>query len=175
MDETEKEEKMVVSNIEKDLIRPMRAGDWGRVSEIYLQGIETGIATFNTECPSYEEWDRSHVEECRFVYETAGEVIGWVAASPISGRCAYRGCVEMSIYVDAAFRGKGVGSSLMKQMIGELEKAGYWSIYSAIISINEGSIRLHKKCGFREIGYRERIAKDRFGKWQNTTLMEYRM
>jgi phosphinothricin acetyltransferase len=80
----------------------------------------------------------------------------------------------MSIYVDQEYRGHGVGTALVNELIKKSEKAGFWSIYSAIISINKASIALHKKCGFREIGYRERIAKDRFGEWQNTTLMEYR-
>ena len=149
------------------VIRPMTANDWKRVSEIYKQGMEGGTATFNTECPSYEEWDQGHVKTCRFVYEEDGNVVGWVAISPSSSRCAYKGCVEN-------YRGHGVGTALVNELIQQSEKEGYWSIYSAIFSINKASIGLHKKCGFREIGYRERIAKDRFGEWQNTTLMEYR-
>ena len=141
------------------MIRPMTANDWKRVSEIYKQGMEGGTATFNTECPSYEEWDQGHVKTCRFVYEKDGNVVGWVAISPSSSRCAYKGCVEMSVYVDQNYRGHGVGTALVNELIQQSEKA---------------SIGLHKKCGFREIGYRERIAKDRFGEWQNTTLMEYR-
>ena len=81
----------------------------------------------------------------------------------------------MSIYIDSAHKGKGIGTALVNHLITESQKLGYWSIYSAIISINKASIALHKKCGFREIGYRERIAKDKFGEWQNTTLMEYRV
>ena len=156
------------------MIRQMMDSDWERVSEIYKQGMEGGTATFNTEYPSFEEWDKGHIRDCRFVYEDEGKVIGWVAISPTSSRCVYKGCVEMSIYVDQKYRGHGVGTALVNELIKESEKAGYWSIYSAIISINRASIALHKKCGFREIGYRERIAKDRFGEWQNTTLMEYR-
>lgn len=72
------------------------------------------------------------------------------------------------------YKEKGIGTQLVKMLLEEAPGAGFWSIYSAIISINKASIALHKKCGFREIGYRERIAKDRFGEWQNTTLMEYR-
>ncbi len=156
------------------MIRAMDENDWERVAEIYRQGLEIGTATFNTECPSFEEWDKGHLKECRFVYEQDENVLGWAAVSPPSSRCAYKGCVEMSVYVDQNHRGQGVGTSLVKELLAQSEKAGYWSIYSAIISINRASIELHKKCGFREIGYREKIAKDRFGVWQNTTLMEYR-
>ena len=156
------------------MIREMRDEDWGSVSEIYKQGLEEGTSTFNTECPSFDEWNEGHLRNCRFVFEEEGKVVGWIALSPSSSRCAYKGCVEMSVYVDRNYRDHGIGTALVNTIIREAEKDGYWSIYSAIFSINKASIALHKKCGFREIGYRERIAKDRFGKWQNTTLMEYR-
>ena len=157
------------------MIREMVKDDWTRVAQIYKQGLESGISTFNTECPSFEEWDTSHIKECRFVDEEDGKVVGWIAISPTSGRCVYRGCVEMSVYLDSAYQGRGIGANLVNKLLEEAKKAGFWSIYSAIISRNTASIALHKKCGFREIGYRERIAKDRFGNWQNTTLMEKRL
>ena len=156
------------------MIRLMEENDWEKVAEIYKQGIDGGTATFNTECPTYEEWDKGHLKECRLVYEEDGEVAGWAAVSPTSSRSVYRGCVEMSVHVDKNYRGHGIGTALVNELIARSVKEGFWSIYSAIISINKASIGLHKKCGFREIGYRERIAKDKFGKWQNTTLMEYR-
>lgn len=156
------------------MIRVMKKSDWERVSGIYIQGLEGGTSTFNTECPSYEEWDGGHIKDCRYVYEEDGVVVGWIAISPTSNRDAYKGCVEMSVYVDNRCKGRGIGTALVQKLLETAGKKGYWSIYSAIFSINEASIRLHKKCGFREIGYRERIAKDRFGVWQNTTLMEYR-
>lgn len=152
----------------------MNNDDWSRVSAIYQQGIESGISTFNTSVQDFEAWDTSHIKVCRYVFEDNGNVVGWIAASPYSGRCAYKGCAEMSVYIDNAYQHKGIGTQLVKHFLTEIEKAGYWSVYSAIISINKPSILLHKKCGFREIGYRERVAKDRFGNWQNTTLMEIR-
>lgn len=156
------------------MIREMKPEDWKRVEDIYKQGMEKGISTFNTECPSYEEWDKGHIRECRYVFEEDGRVVGWTAISPSSGRCVYRGCVEVSIYIDEEYQGRGIGTQLLQRLCDETEKAGYWSLYSAIFSINKASIALHKKCGFREIGYREKIAKDRFGVWQNTTMMERR-
>lgn len=157
------------------MIREMVKNDWEYVAHIYSQGLEKGISTFNTICPSYEEWNNGHLSNCRFVYTENEKVIGWIAISPISSRDAYKGCVEMSVYVDNDYHGKGIGTSLVKKLIAEAGKQGYWSIYSAIFSINTASITMHKKCGFREIGYREKIAKDRFGNWQNTTLMELRL
>ncbi len=156
------------------MIRPMEDRDWPRVAHIYTQGLESGRSTFNTACPTFAEWDAGHLKNCRLVAEENGQVVGWAALSPTSARPAYRGVVEVSIYVDAACQGRGVGSALLAALCEESEQAGYWCLYSAIFSINEASIALHKKCGFREIGYRERIARDKFGVWQNTTLMERR-
>ncbi|MCH5324256.1 MAG: N-acetyltransferase [Eubacterium sp.] len=153
----------------------MNAKDWERVEAIYLQGIEKGIATFNTKSPSYEQWDREHIDSCRLVYIDGEKVVGWVALSPISGRCAFSGCAEMSIYIDNDFQGRGIGTELVKRLVREAQKHGYWTIMSSVTSINSASVALHKKCGFREIGYCERMAKDLFGNWQNVTLFELRL
>ena len=156
------------------MIREMRASDWEFVRKIYLQGINKGNCTFNTECPTYEEWDASHIKECRFVFEDRGRVLGWIALSPTSSRNCYRGVAEVSVYVDDHNQDKGIGTKLLKHVCEESEKAGFWTLYVAILAPNVASMALHKKCGFREIGYRERIAKDRFGNWLNTTIMERR-
>ena len=144
-------------------------------SFVIYNEVGGGFSTFNTECPSFEAWDAGHIKECRFVDEEDGQVVGWIAISPTSSRPVYRGCVEVSVYIHEDYRGKGIGTRLLKTLIDEAREAGYWMLYSAIFSINKSSVELHRKCGFREVGYRERIAKDRFGNWQNTTIMEYRM
>jgi phosphinothricin acetyltransferase len=155
-------------------IREMRKSDWEYVSNIYTQSLIEGKATFQTKCPDYETWDRNHLTDCRFVMVTGETVIGFCTLGATSARDVYRGVVEVSIYFDSEYRGLGLGSRLLKYLCKESEKKGYWCLYVAIFSINKASIHIHKKCGFREIGYREKIAKDRFGKWQNTTLLERR-
>ena len=157
------------------MIREMTDSDRSRVREIYAQGIEKGTSTFSTECPDWEEWNAHHLPYCRFVYETDGNVVGWIAVSPTSYREPYRGVVELSVYVDDAYHGKGVGTALMNHLADESPKHGIWSLYSVVFSSNEASLALHRKCGFREIGYRERVAQDKFGVWNNTTLFEKRL
>lgn len=142
--------------------------------EIYKQSLERGDVTFRRECPTYEEWDSGHIKECRFVYELDGRVIGYTMIAPTSNRDSYRGVVEVSIFVDQTHTRIGIGTALLSRLMEEAEKEGYWTLYSAIFSDNEGSIKLHKKCGFRVIGTREKIAKDKFGNWQSTTIMEWR-
>ena len=103
-----------------------------------------------------------------------GTIAGWCALSPTSAREAYTGVVEVSIYIDQGYRNRGIGTRLLRKLCEMSRERGYWCLYAAIFPINSASIELHKKCGFREIGCREKIARDRFGVWQNTTIMELR-
>ena len=155
-------------------IRKLMLEDWDQVFQIYKQGIDSGKATFSVHYPSWDEWDQGHSQTCRYVALYDNNIAGFVAVSPTSTKIHYQGIVEVSIYVDKAYRNRGIGTILLNTLIQEAPKNGYWCLYSSIISYNEASVSLHKKCGFRTIGYRERIAKDRFGNWLDTTLMEYR-
>lgn len=157
------------------IIREMRKADWDSVSRIYKDGIETKTATFQQDIPDYKDWNREHMKICRFVaINSHGEVVGWAALSPVSSRCVYQGVSEVSVYVAPLAKGFGIGKELLKKLIEASEQNDIWTLQSSIISSNTASIRLHKKCGFRLIGYREKIAKDMDGKWQNIVLFERR-
>lgn len=155
-------------------IRNMEEADWPLVREIYNQALLEGKSTFQTECPDYSDWNRNHLQNCRYVITVHEKVVGWCAISATSSRKVYKGVVEVSIYIDNSYRNKGLGKALLNYLCTESERSGYWCLYASIFSNNFPSINLHKKCGFREIGYRENIAKDRFGQWQNSTLLERR-
>ncbi len=155
-------------------IREMLSTDWGRIEFIYRQSLKKGNATFTSECPTYEMWDAGHHKDCRFVYEENNLVVGYVVISPTSAKPHYRGVVEVSVYVDENYLHKGIGTKLLNCLCEEADKLGYWTLYSSIFEDNIASIELHKKCGFRVIGYREKIAKDIFGEWQSTIIMERR-
>ncbi len=154
-------------------IRPMKPTDWEAVSQIYMEGIRTGVATFETEAPSYGSWDNAHVGSCRLVAEENQVILGWAAISPVSSRCVYGGVGEVSVYVSTKSRGKGVGKALMEQLISESESAGFWTLQSGIFPENENSIKLHEKVGFRYIGRRERVGK-LDGHWKDNLLFEKR-
>ncbi|MBR9853176.1 MAG: N-acetyltransferase [Algicola sp.] len=154
-------------------VRNMQPSDWSDVSRIYLEGISTGFATFETQSPSHEQWNKAHIKECRLVAEQDGIIMGWAALSPVSSRCVYGGVGEVSVYIAHLSRGKGVGKLLMLQLITESEKAGFWTIQSGIFPENTASIKLHEKVGFRYIGKRERIGKVN-GVWKDNLLFEKR-
>lgn len=152
----------------------MKASDWEQVKDIYLEGIMTGLATFQTEAPAWEDWDKGHLNSCRLVARSKKGVLGWVALSPTSSRDCYRGVVEVSIYVDEKHKGQGIGTTLLTELVKQSEENGIWTLYCSIIRENTASIKMHKKCGFREIGIREKIAKMGNGVWHDTVLMERR-
>lgn len=151
----------------------MRADDWLAVSAIFAEGIATGQATFETRVPSWGEWDAAHLVNLRLVAERDGEVVGWTAASPVSKRPCYAGVVEESVYVAEGSRGQGVGSNLLRALVERAEKAGVWTIQTSIFPENVASIALHRRCGFRVVGTRERIAR-LDGAWRDTVLLERR-
>ncbi|WP_108424039.1 GNAT family N-acetyltransferase [Flagellimonas amoyensis] len=155
------------------IVRQMIASDWEQVSNIYSEGIATGFATFETSAPGYDQWDISHTTHSRLVVEENGTLLGWAALSPVSSRCVYGGVGEVSIYISAQSRGKGIGRLLMERLIEESEKAGFWTIQSGIFPENSDSIKLHEKMGFRYIGKRERIGKI-YGVWKDNLLFERR-
>ena len=146
---------------------------WSEVARIYESGIATKNATFQTEAPDWDSWDKAHRKDCRLIAVINDTIVGWAALSNVSSRCVYSGVAEVSVYVDSEFRGKGVGDKLMDSLINESEMNGIWSLQAGIFPENIGSINLHHKHGFRTIGIKERIGKmDKT--WRDVTMVERR-
>jgi L-amino acid N-acyltransferase YncA len=154
-------------------IDPMTAADWEQVRRIYLEGIATGNATFQTEAPEWDAWDASHLPEPRLVARAGDGVLGWVALSAVSSRCVYAGVAEVSIYVAEAARGRGVGRALLEAAIAESERLGIWTLQAGIFPENTASLSLVQQCGFRVVGERERIGRHH-GRWRSVVLLERR-
>ena len=152
---------------------PMLPSDWPTVREIYLEGIASRQATFETEPPTWEAWDASHSPLARLVARKGETVIGWAALSPVSSRQAYAGVAEVSVYVAQSQRGCGLGRQLLEALIGESERNAIWSLQAVMFPENAASVALHQRCGFREVGRRERIGKQG-GAWRDTILLERR-
>lgn len=154
-------------------IEPMEKKHWPGVHEIYCQGIDTGNATFETQAPDWEKWDRSHLPQCRLVARRGMDVVGWAALSPVSARQVYSGVAEVSVYVGGEARGSGVGKALLQRLIRESEIIGIWTLQAGIFPENVASIKLHESCGFRQVGRRERLGK-MGNRWRDVILMERR-
>lgn len=154
-------------------VEKMSGGHRERVLEIYREGIATGDATFETAAPTWERWDTSHRKTCRLVATDGGRVSGWAALSNVSAREVYAGVAEVSVYVASDARGRGVGRALLEALVRESESDGVWTLQASIFPENVASLALHRACGFREVGRRERVAK-LAGRWRDTVLLERR-
>jgi L-amino acid N-acyltransferase YncA len=154
-------------------IEPMRPADWPEVARIYAEGIATGDATFERDVPAWEVWDREHLAVPRLVAREGDRLLGWAALSPVSGRCVYGGVGEVSVYVGRDARGRGVGSGLLRALVAASEEAGLWTLQAGIFPENGPSLAVHRACGFRDVGRRERIGR-MDGRWRDVVLLERR-
>jgi len=154
-------------------IKAMRSEDWPAVQRIYSQGIATGNATFETETPAWEKWDQGHLQDCRLIAVNSEGILGWAALSPVSTRRVYSGVAEVSVYVATTARGQGVGTLLLQSLVERSEGCGVWTVQAGIFPENVPSVALHKSCGFREVGLRQKLAQ-RNGVWRDVLLLERR-
>jgi phosphinothricin acetyltransferase len=155
------------------MIELMRQSDWEGVRAVYVEGLATGEATFETEAPGWERWDATHLAFARLVARAGDRIEGWAALSPVSSRPAYAGVAEVSVYVGREARGRGLGRSLLEALIEESERHGVWTLQASIFPENASSVALHRACGFRVVGTRERVARLK-GRWRDTVLFERR-
>ena len=155
------------------IIENMKEEDWLAVQIIHQEGIATGNATFEVNAPDWDHWDKSHLTKCRLVAKVEENVLGWVALSPVSNRCVYRGVAEVSLYVKESSRGQGIGKMLLEAAMQESERIGIWTLQSGTFPENTESIALQKSCGFREIGIREKFGCMN-NRWRDVILMERR-
>lgn len=155
--------------------RALENSDWEAAREIYRQGLETGQATFETEPPTFSDWDSGHLPFGRIAAVSLPDrsLIGWAALSAVSKRKAYSGVAEVSVYVSEKARGKGVGHALLQSLIEESERNGIWTLQASIFPENHASLGLHESLGFRVVGQRERISR-LHGVWRDTMILERR-
>jgi len=151
----------------------MRPEDWPGVRAVFLEGVATGQATFETSAPEYPAWDAAHRAEPRLVAADAEGLAGWAALSPVSRRTCYAGVAEVSVYVAARCRGRGVGRRLLAALIAASERLDIWTLQAVVFPENPASVALHERAGFRLVGRRERIAR-LSGAWRDTLLLERR-
>ncbi|MCJ7932068.1 MAG: N-acetyltransferase family protein [Chryseobacterium sp.] len=155
-------------------LREMLPSDEAKVLEIFRQGVDSGIATLETEVPTAEAWSMEYFNDCRWVLENeTNEVVGWCALKPVSKRECFKGVAEVSIYFDKEYQGRGLGSVLLKKMILDSEDHGFWTLQTHIFPENETSIKFHQKNGFRMVGIRKKIGRLN-GEWKDLIMFEKR-
>jgi len=155
------------------VVDTMNDSNWPEVALILREGIATGNATFEDTVPTWEQFDQTHLPSCRLVARSRNVVVGWIALGTVSRRRVYEGVAEVSVYVKASARGRGVGRTLLDAAIGDSERAGIWMLQAGIFPENAASLALHRQCGFRTVGIRERIGRMN-GLWRDVVLLERR-
>jgi L-amino acid N-acyltransferase YncA len=155
-------------------IEPLLEDDWPAVAEIYREGIATRQATFETEVPEWNAWDEAHLPEHRLVARLGQVVVGWAALMPVSRRAVYAGVADLSVYVAAAARGRGVGRALLEALVDSARAGGLWTLQAGVFPENGASLALHRSLGFRQVGVRERIGR-LDGEWRDVVLLELRL
>lgn len=154
-------------------IEPLKPSDWETVRAIYLEGIATRNATFETDVPGWQKRDATHLSFGRLVARENGAILGWSALSPVSDRCCYSGVAEVSVYVGRRYLGQGIGTALLCATIETSEEQGIWTLQAGVFPENLASLALVRKCGFREVGRRKRLGR-LDGKWRDVLLLERR-
>lgn len=155
------------------VVRPLLKEDYPFAASIYAEGLETGIASFETVVPNWDDWNDKYITSCRLVAEIDQHIAGFAVLSQVSKRPVYSGVAEVTLYISKAYRGRHVGETLLNRLITESETNGFWTLNAAIFSENIPSIAMHKKCGFRVVGIREKLGQ-RYGKWHDNYLLERR-
>jgi L-amino acid N-acyltransferase YncA len=153
-------------------VRPADAADAATIAEIYSEGIEDRMATFETEPRTAQDIVRWLDEDLPLVVaQSDGEVVAWAVAHRYRERAAYAGVGEFSVYVARAARGQGFGRAAVQGLIDECERRGLWKLVSRVFPENEASLALCRSLGFREVGvYRRHAQLD--GEWRDVVIVE---
>ena len=154
-------------------MRQMVPEDWESVRSIYLEGLVTGDATFETEAPSWENGMKVISAFPGWSQSPQARTVLYAGPPRVSSRAVYGGVAEVSVYVADTFRAKGIGKALLKQLIAASEQNGIWTLQASVFPENIASLALHKICGFRVVGTRQRIGIVN-GIWRDTVLLERR-
>ena len=145
------------------------------IADIYNQGIEERIATFETAHRSAQDVERQLAEKGdrypTVVVEHDGHVVAWASASPYRARPAYAGVAEHSVYVARHARGMGAGLAALEALAHQYEARGFWKLVSRIFPENTGSLMLHERAGFRTVGVYRRHGQLE-GQWRDCVIVE---
>src|SRR5687767_11172272 len=156
-------------------IRTARREDCAVIGSIYNHYVEHDTCTYRTDLEPLEEreawFDQHGGNHPVFVAEDGGRVVGWASLSRYNPRQGYRMTVENSIYLDPAWRGRGIGTRLLERLIDAATACGHHTIIAAVSAEQAGSIALHRKLGFTDAGRLTEVGH-KFGRWLDVVYLQ---
>lgn len=144
-------------------IRKAAIEDIEEITRIYNEAILITVATFDTTPKNIIEqknWFQEHGKRYPIIVAQENErIAGWASLSEWSDRCAYSETVEISLYVESASQGRGIGKALMNSIMEVGEKAGFHTVIARIADGNEVSVHIHEQAGFDHIGVMREVGR----------------
>jgi L-amino acid N-acyltransferase YncA len=154
------------------------ARDADAVAAIYRSAVETSIATFEEVAPDGPAMvARMRDTLSRFpwlVADEAGRVVAYAYAGPHHARAGYRWSANISVYVDDAHQGRGIGRTLYEALLPVLERQGIVNVYAGIALPNPASVRLHEAIGMQRTGVYEQVGY-KLGAWHDVAWYGMRL
>ncbi|WP_413670562.1 N-acetyltransferase family protein [Mucilaginibacter sp. Mucisp86] len=137
--------------------RDAAEADLDKIVEIYNSTVASRMSTADTEPVSVEsrkKWfdEHNHTRPLWIAEENDNNVVGWVSFQSFYGRPAYNATVEISIYIDANHRGKGLGKKMLEYSIATAPTLQIKTLIGFIFAHNDPSLKLFKSFGFEEWG-----------------------
>jgi L-amino acid N-acyltransferase YncA len=154
-------------------VRGATLRDAEAICAIYNAAMDERGSTFETAPRTAKDFD-ARITDTRFpllVSAEAERVIGWAGLAPYSDRQCYAGIVEASVYVDAAARGRGVGTKLAEALASAAQSGGFHKVIGKLFTDNVASIRLVERCGFDSVGLHRRHGQLE-GAWRDVLVVE---
>lgn len=146
--------------------------------EIYNHYVANSTVTFDEDALTLAEMRKKFADVAALGYpwlvaeSPSGQVLGYAYVAPWKPKAAYRFTVENSIYLGPASTGKGIGTALMAELLPRAKAAGVKEIIAVIADKGaEGSLKLHERFGFKEIGHMGKVGF-KFGRWLGTVLLQ---
>lgn len=159
-------------------LRPARVGDVSGIRTIYNEAIRTTTATFDTKPRSRADqlaWLQHHDTRHPVLVAEVGETLaGWAALSPWSERRAYDGTAEISVYVGEKWRNRGVGRTLVTELLALAPRCGLHTVLARIAEGNPASRALHLAVGFSSVGIMHEVGY-KFDRFLDVELLEFRV
>ena len=161
------------------MLRPATRADVPAILSIYNEAVLNTTASYDLAPSSVESrlnWFDAREQKGQpvFVWDQAGEVLGWASYGPFREKAGYAYTAEHSVYVSPAAQGKGLGRALLGALIEHARAAGLHVLVGGLDADNAASLGLHAALGFERVAHFRQVGR-KFGRWLDLVFVELRL